>query len=119
MTLLKTLIRIGLFHGPTLDYIVTSPIAMAFSSCLSFVEDSKSLNLTIFILQHSFREWNDESAEVAQSGKRMLQALFSEGLEDTLEQTLMHEKSEDIGVEVASRCVSFSQLLGSNVKKLR
>ncbi|KAK2944198.1 hypothetical protein BLNAU_20867 [Blattamonas nauphoetae] len=42
-------------------------------------------------------EWKTEGPEVAQSGKLMLQALISEGYEDTLEQKLLNNKNGHFG----------------------
>ncbi|KAK2943047.1 hypothetical protein BLNAU_22021 [Blattamonas nauphoetae] len=37
----------------------------------------------------TIEDWEDACPELVQFGKRMIQALFSEGFEDTLEQMLM------------------------------
>ncbi|KAK2942484.1 hypothetical protein BLNAU_22595 [Blattamonas nauphoetae] len=99
--LLTTLLEIGPFHRPTLDFVLTSPIVMVFSSNLSFVEDEKLLWITLNVINTSSAEWTKEGPEVAQSGKRMMQALFSEGFEDTLEQILKH-KTDGIVEECGS-----------------
>ncbi|KAK2941923.1 hypothetical protein BLNAU_23159 [Blattamonas nauphoetae] len=92
MSLLVTHIRICPYHRPTLDYVLASPIVMAFSSCLSFVEDDGYLWVTLVDLVESLIEWEEDGPEVAQSGKRMMEALFSEGFEHTLEQRVKHDK---------------------------
>ncbi|KAK2959856.1 hypothetical protein BLNAU_5053 [Blattamonas nauphoetae] len=96
--LLATLIQIGPFHRPTLEYVVASPIAMTFSSCLSLVERNDALWNTLSDIDNSLESWKREGPEVTKSGKRMMQALFSEGFEDTLEQMLMHEKSANFAI---------------------
>ncbi|KAK2942180.1 hypothetical protein BLNAU_22907 [Blattamonas nauphoetae] len=61
-------------------------------------------------------EWKEDGPEMTQSGKRMMQALFSEGFEDTLEQTLKHDKSENYGFDIVRISYSITQKLGSNVE---
>ncbi|KAK2959826.1 hypothetical protein BLNAU_5315 [Blattamonas nauphoetae] len=43
MSLLSILIRICPYHHPTLEFVLASPIVMAFSRCLSFIEDDHRL----------------------------------------------------------------------------
>ncbi|KAK2950208.1 hypothetical protein BLNAU_14894 [Blattamonas nauphoetae] len=116
MSLLTTHLRIGPFHDPTLEFVIASPIVMAFSSCLSFIEDNSRLWVTLQHINYSFKEWKKEGPEVVQSGKRMIQALISEGFEDTLEQKLMSNKGGDYGSSFDDYCHSISQRLGSNVE---
>ncbi|KAK2961672.1 hypothetical protein BLNAU_3470 [Blattamonas nauphoetae] len=73
MSLLVRFIDIGPFHRPTLEFVLTSPIVMAFSSCLSFVEDDGDLWSILITIDQSLSDWKKEGAEVTQSGKRMIQ----------------------------------------------
>ncbi|KAK2942173.1 hypothetical protein BLNAU_22900 [Blattamonas nauphoetae] len=116
MFLLAKFIKIGPFHRTTLEFILASPIVMAFSNCLSFVEDESYLWSILMDINRSLYEWKREGPEVSQSGKLMLQALFSEGFADTLEQMLKHDKSDGNGEWVVNECHSISKLLGSNVE---
>ncbi|KAK2957759.1 hypothetical protein BLNAU_7193 [Blattamonas nauphoetae] len=117
MDLLTTLLEIGPFHRPTLEYVLGSPIAMAFSSCLSIVEDNGCLWTTLSFIHSSLREWTEEGPEVVQSGKRTMQALFSEGFEDTLEQKMKHNKGGNYVHGVVTNCHFISEFLGSNVER--
>ncbi|KAK2942892.1 hypothetical protein BLNAU_22188 [Blattamonas nauphoetae] len=119
MVLLTVLLRICPFHRPTLEFVLASPIEMAFSSYLSFIENDSALCLPLNDINYSLGEWTEEGQEVSQSGKRMMQALFSEGFEDTLEQKLLNDKNGKYGRSVDDKCQSISQSLGLNVKKLR
>ncbi|KAK2957761.1 hypothetical protein BLNAU_7195 [Blattamonas nauphoetae] len=116
MSLLTIHIQIGPFHRPTLEFVLASPILMAFTSCLSFFEDDHVLWVTLNNIHSSLREWTEEGPEVAQSAKRILQALRSEGSEDTLEQKMMNDKGGDDGRSVDWSCRFISQKLGSNVE---
>ncbi|KAK2941771.1 hypothetical protein BLNAU_23319 [Blattamonas nauphoetae] len=130
MELLYKLIQFGPFHRPTLDFVLASPIAMAFSSCHSFVEDDLRVRNSFFYIKNSLQDGKTEGPEVVQSGKRMIQTLFSEGFEDTLEQKLKYDKvglycsthfcglSSDVGNAVIAG--ADEQILGSPpiVKKL-
>ncbi|KAK2944218.1 hypothetical protein BLNAU_20887 [Blattamonas nauphoetae] len=119
MDFVSTLIRIGPFHRPTMDFVLTSPIAMGFTSCLSFIEDGHALLMTLQHIDYSLREWNGEGPEVVQSAKRMIQALISKGFEDTLEQMIRKNLDgfRNYGIVEHIHCIT--QMLGSNVKKPR
>ncbi|KAK2943439.1 hypothetical protein BLNAU_21622 [Blattamonas nauphoetae] len=116
VNLLSILLRIGPFHRPTLEFVLASPIAMAFSSSLSFVENSLCLVSALKFIDNSLKLWKAEGPEVAQSGKRMMQALISEGFEDTIKQMI---KQNTIGVfncRLVEECQSIWHMLGSNVE---
>ncbi|KAK2946225.1 hypothetical protein BLNAU_18827 [Blattamonas nauphoetae] len=93
MLLLFTLLRFCPYHRPTLEFVLASPIVLAFSSGLRFVENDDALWNILFTFDQSLLEWKTEGPEVAQSGKRMRQALFSEGFDDTLEGLLFLEEN--------------------------
>ncbi|KAK2941075.1 hypothetical protein BLNAU_24022 [Blattamonas nauphoetae] len=113
--LLGTFIRIGPFHRPTLEFVLASPIAMAFSGCLSFFEDDHAPLMILTNIHQSRQECEVECPEVAQSGKRIMQALISEGIEDKLEQMLKHDKNKHVSNCLVQYCHSISTLLGANV----
>ncbi|KAK2957840.1 hypothetical protein BLNAU_7274 [Blattamonas nauphoetae] len=119
MSLLGTHIQIGAYHHPTLEFVLASPIVMAFTSCLSFVEQDFRLDTALNYIHRTIYDWKKESPEAAQSGKRMMQALISEGFEDTLEQKMIHEKNGDYGFKIVNSCHTISKLLGSNVGRPR
>ncbi|KAK2962007.1 hypothetical protein BLNAU_3063 [Blattamonas nauphoetae] len=95
--LLTQLLRIAPFHRPTLEYVLGSQIAMAIPSCLSSIENSTHIYHAISLLRISFEGWKEHDSELAQSAKRMIQALISEGFENTLEQILKRDKNEHFG----------------------
>ncbi|KAK2957760.1 hypothetical protein BLNAU_7194 [Blattamonas nauphoetae] len=117
VVLVSTLLFVSPFHRPTLEFVLPSPIAMAFSSCLSFVEDNLVKKRVLAKINDSLGEWTEEGPEVIQSGKRILQALFSEGFEDTLEQMTMNERESYDGNDMVEYCHSISEFLGANVKR--
>ncbi|KAK2963566.1 hypothetical protein BLNAU_1609 [Blattamonas nauphoetae] len=117
MTLLLTLLEISPYHQSTLEFVLASPIVMFFSSCLSLVQQNSLLCALSIIIEFTLNEWKTEGAEVVQSGKRMMQALFSEGFEDTLEQKSIHHSHDFYGPQFVECYRSVLQLLGSNVKR--
>ncbi|KAK2957788.1 hypothetical protein BLNAU_7222 [Blattamonas nauphoetae] len=116
MDLLAIFIDIGPLHRPTLEFVLASPIVMACLSCLSFGEGDFDLWVLFGNLNQSRQECEDECPEVVQFGKRMMQALISEGFEDTLEQILMHNKGGNYGFDIVRISCSIAQKLGSNVE---
>ncbi|KAK2963753.1 hypothetical protein BLNAU_1320 [Blattamonas nauphoetae] len=117
MTLFVHLIQMGPFHLPTLEFVLASPIAMAFSKCLSFVEDSIPLLNTLRTIERSLNEWKNQGPEVLRSGKRMNQTLHSEGFEDLAEQMMMTDVSENFGDVIVKTCRSIFRIKGSNVTR--
>ncbi|KAK2959994.1 hypothetical protein BLNAU_4877 [Blattamonas nauphoetae] len=115
MNLLHLFIEISPYHQPTLEFVLASPIVIAITSCLSFIEDEYRFCLTLeTIINATIDDWEDECPKVEQYGKRMMQALSSEGFEDTLEQILMNDKNGVFSPSVVDDCLQLSQLLGSN-----
>ncbi|KAK2960155.1 hypothetical protein BLNAU_5038 [Blattamonas nauphoetae] len=119
MYLLSTLLQISTFHCPTLEFVLASPIMMAFSSCFSFFEDDSFLWTILNYINRSLEEWKKEGLEVIQSVKRMMQALISEGFEDALEQMMKHDYEDYYCNEIVEFIHCISQSLGSNAKKTR
>ncbi|KAK2960099.1 hypothetical protein BLNAU_4982 [Blattamonas nauphoetae] len=117
MSLLATLIRLGPFHRPTLEFVLASPIAMELADYLSYFEESHRVWVPLLTINFLLKEWKEEGPQVAQSGKQKMQALISEGFEDTLEQTMKHDKSEYYGSSIVRDCSSISKSLGSNVPR--
>ncbi|KAK2960051.1 hypothetical protein BLNAU_4934 [Blattamonas nauphoetae] len=114
--LLNTFLRICPFHRPTLEFVLTSPIAMAYSSCISFFENEIRLWITLQHINQSLSEWKSYETEAAQSGQRILQALLSESFEDTLEQMSMRDKGGQFSDKTVKECNSITQKLGANVE---
>ncbi|KAK2942519.1 hypothetical protein BLNAU_22575 [Blattamonas nauphoetae] len=112
MALLNALLRISPFHLPTMEFVLASPIVMALSNCLSIVVDWSPLEE----IHLSMKKWNEQDPEVAQSGKKMIQALISEGFEDTLEQKFIRNFVDIENYYIIKTCLSISRLLGSNVE---
>ncbi|KAK2963568.1 hypothetical protein BLNAU_1611 [Blattamonas nauphoetae] len=73
--LLGTFIRISPFHRRTLEFVLASPIVMAFSSCLSLVGHYFQNWRILCDLNTSLTEWGYEGPQVVKSGKRMIKAL--------------------------------------------
>ncbi|KAK2942618.1 hypothetical protein BLNAU_22469 [Blattamonas nauphoetae] len=117
MSLLRKLPEIGPFHRPTLEFVLASPIVMALSSCLSFIDNDDDLWTTLIYINLSLEEWNEEDPEVVKSGKQIIQTLFSEGFEDTLEQKLLNDKNGLYGFRLVDYCRSVLKFLGSNVPR--
>ncbi|KAK2950196.1 hypothetical protein BLNAU_14882 [Blattamonas nauphoetae] len=108
MSLLVKLLIIAPFHLPTLEFVIASPIVMAFFSCLSIVKDSKQLLCALDNINTLIKIWKKQSSEVSQSGKQILQALISEGFENSLEQMLMINKGGAYGFRFVRACESIS-----------
>ncbi|KAK2956541.1 hypothetical protein BLNAU_8381 [Blattamonas nauphoetae] len=115
MILLGLFIQTSPSHRSTLEFVLASPFVQIFTNCLSFIEHVDALWNTLSDFNSSLNDWNKEGPEVLQSGKRMMQALFSEGFEDTLEQMVVHIKDGEYGFRLVEDCHSISQMLGSNV----
>ncbi|KAK2955342.1 hypothetical protein BLNAU_9735 [Blattamonas nauphoetae] len=115
--LLGQLLRICQFHRPTLEFVLASPIALALHSCLSYANNDVGVWNILVLINSSLESWKDEGPEVTRNVKRILQSLFSEGFEDTLEQMMKLDKSVSLGTCIVLFCHSITKMLGSNVMK--
>ncbi|KAK2950202.1 hypothetical protein BLNAU_14888 [Blattamonas nauphoetae] len=94
-----------------------STVAAAALSCLSFIENDDDIWSILVKIKLSLKEWRKQGQEVVQSGKQILQALFLEGFEVTLEQKLLNDIDGDYGHNVVDDCLALIQSLGSNMPR--
>ncbi|KAK2960049.1 hypothetical protein BLNAU_4932 [Blattamonas nauphoetae] len=85
------------YHPPTLEYVLASPMAMAFPSCFSIIENDFRVWATLANICFAIYDWRKGGAEVIESAKRMMQALFSEGFDDILEVMTMNKTQGKLG----------------------
>ncbi|KAK2960091.1 hypothetical protein BLNAU_4974 [Blattamonas nauphoetae] len=116
MYILANFIDLCPFHRPTLEFVLASPIVMGFSTNQSLIEDCQLLNNNLILLNYWLTKWKEEEREVAQSGKRIIQALISEGFEDSMEQWLKYEMDGNPATDVVNYCLDISKKLGSNME---
>ncbi|KAK2958398.1 hypothetical protein BLNAU_6668 [Blattamonas nauphoetae] len=80
-------------------YILNERLSESFMDLLAkLLQIGPSHQPTLETINISLKEWNAEGPEVIKSGKRMMQALFSEGFDDTLEQMLKHDNDGINGI---------------------
>ncbi|KAK2941404.1 hypothetical protein BLNAU_23687 [Blattamonas nauphoetae] len=116
LDLVGVIVRIGSFHAPTLEFLLSHCLQLTFPSHLSFVEiDVRRLsalqNINVFP-----ERWKEAGPEVARSGKCIFRTLLAEGVEDALEQTLKIDRTEIRGFQVVCVSQDLSHALGGNVK---
>ncbi|KAK2959581.1 hypothetical protein BLNAU_5359 [Blattamonas nauphoetae] len=110
-----SLFQISPYHLPTLEWILTSPVVLTINVVLSSLTPKHDLDRVLLGFTESLREWKREGPEVIGSGKRMINALVSDGLEDTLEQLVRIDRLHD-GVKINLGSVSILNGLGFNVR---
>ncbi|KAK2954505.1 hypothetical protein BLNAU_10525 [Blattamonas nauphoetae] len=115
---LNTFLQISPFHRPMLEFVLASPIVLVFSSCISSLGNRDFLHTLLRNIDYSLKEWQKEGGEVVHSRKRMMQALFSEGFEDTLDQMLLYGEDGTFRNYVVTDCRSILQLMGENVTEM-
>ncbi|KAK2950214.1 hypothetical protein BLNAU_14900 [Blattamonas nauphoetae] len=113
--LLGSLLRVSAYHQKTETFVLESPITNAFSSCLSIFEYNYLIRMTLHEILAALKEWKCRNPEVVQSAKRMMQALFSEGLENALEQMLVYDGEKDRDTDVVDFSVWILRRTGSNL----
>ncbi|KAK2960085.1 hypothetical protein BLNAU_4968 [Blattamonas nauphoetae] len=115
MSLLYKFLDICPFHCPTLEFVLASPIVMAFSSCLSYVEDDDYDWTLLSRINRSLQEWKNYGPEVVQSAKQLFHTLFFEGFEDTLDEFATFMCDSEYNNDISKRCHSIRKILGSNI----
>ncbi|KAK2943966.1 hypothetical protein BLNAU_21112 [Blattamonas nauphoetae] len=96
-------------------YVHASPIALAISRSLSFVEDNHAFWLLLLFIEMALKEWQNQSPEVTQSAKRMIQALISEGFEEPVEPKMQHNTRNLFSNKIVEESRIVSKLMGANV----
>ncbi|KAK2950890.1 hypothetical protein BLNAU_14192 [Blattamonas nauphoetae] len=94
------LFKASAFHQPTLTFLCSSHIPMAFQSLLSKVEHEVTHQLIIWHMFKRITAWKANGVEIWSRGRVLLQTLESEGFFEGLEQTLLHDKSTRDGKTV-------------------
>ncbi|KAK2950916.1 hypothetical protein BLNAU_14106 [Blattamonas nauphoetae] len=117
MDVLDKFIQIGPFHRPTLEFVLASPIVMAFSRCFSVVESCLQRWTPLSNIQLSLTEWKKHGPEVVRSGRRMIRALISDDFEDTIEQMLMHTKDTSIRKALVEDSRKLVRFMGANIRR--
>ncbi|KAK2950806.1 hypothetical protein BLNAU_14224 [Blattamonas nauphoetae] len=116
MDVLGRLASTSPFHIPTLEFILERPVVMTIQSCLSFFENLETRWTSLLDITLSLTGWKKQGPEMDQFLKRMIQALFSEGFEDTLEVMLLQDKDDEgFGDGIIEQSLELSRLLGANV----
>ncbi|KAK2950935.1 hypothetical protein BLNAU_14125 [Blattamonas nauphoetae] len=118
MNLLSILLRIGPFHLPTLEFVFASQLVITISNHLTSIEAEFLRSKAIRDISYSLDEWQAQCTEVRQSGKRMIQALILEGLEDALEENIKNDKGGAFGLSVVLNTFSIFKVLGGNANWL-
>ncbi|KAK2954017.1 hypothetical protein BLNAU_10980 [Blattamonas nauphoetae] len=112
--LLFTLFIQSRLHQPTMDFVCSSRIPMAFQSLLSKVED-EDINQYIISTRSSMIFYKEtKGPNTGCTGKQLLQPLEREGFRDGLEQTLLHDKSSRNGNIVRGYSFVNMIMLGMN-----
>ncbi|KAK2953704.1 hypothetical protein BLNAU_11261 [Blattamonas nauphoetae] len=92
-TLFRTLIHLSPLYTPTMDFVVSSSIILAFTSCVVFFEDDDfvaSFYRDLDFWMHRWKRNGDDS--VRRRGREVLNRLKEEGISDELE---LHYRMRD------------------------
>ncbi|KAK2945140.1 hypothetical protein BLNAU_19930 [Blattamonas nauphoetae] len=98
------------YHQPTLDFVCSSRIPMAFQSLLSKEEHEDTHQFIIWKMNDIINRLKEGGAEFWRRGRILLRTLEQEGFYERLEQTLLHDKSSEYGNAVATLDVSFNSI---------
>ncbi|KAK2959127.1 hypothetical protein BLNAU_5922 [Blattamonas nauphoetae] len=116
--LLSTLLQSCPSHVPILECFISHSIVTGVVSLIPFVEEDyhSKTTLTHDIMESLLPRWKRRDLEVSLCGKRMAEALRTEGLEDSIEQTQLEDKDGNgLSATVLFR-FSISERLGFNVR---
>ncbi|KAK2947134.1 hypothetical protein BLNAU_17910 [Blattamonas nauphoetae] len=64
LPLLDQILSFGPFHTPTLEYVLSSPIKLGFSRCLSYVGNWSSLSTIFTAVKAPFQYWKEDCVEL-------------------------------------------------------
>ncbi|KAK2961715.1 hypothetical protein BLNAU_3152 [Blattamonas nauphoetae] len=112
--LLTDIFNVGTFHQPTLDFICSSRIPMAYQSLLSKVRHEETHQGIIWLIFSYISRWKENGTQTWRRGRILLQALEQEGFHERLEQTLLHNKSTRDGRYLRTNSFKIMHRLGMN-----
>ncbi|KAK2954769.1 hypothetical protein BLNAU_10254 [Blattamonas nauphoetae] len=116
--LLLRIFEVSAFHQPTLDFICSSHIPMAFQSLLSRVEHEDARQFAVWSIPEIINTCKRYGAESLDRIRILLQILEREGFRNHLEQTLLHDKASMEGKFVGVYSFEIMKLLGMNSPRL-
>ncbi|KAK2961881.1 hypothetical protein BLNAU_3318 [Blattamonas nauphoetae] len=114
LLLLSNIFDVSAFHQPTLDFVSSSHIPMAYQSLISKVEHEYTHQFIIWKMNDIINIWKRNGTETMHRGNILLQTLEREGFGNHLEQTLLHNKSSAYGPNVRNVSYILMKYLGMN-----
>ncbi|KAK2957509.1 hypothetical protein BLNAU_7408 [Blattamonas nauphoetae] len=118
LALLALLLLISPYYQPTMEFVLHVPVILTTPSCLTFFENDSSIYWFLSRMNTIQQEWTDEGGEVRKKGKKVLQTLRMEGVEDAMEAKLQNNRIQFYGRSIVSDSIELNNQLGMNVPKL-
>ncbi|KAK2943390.1 hypothetical protein BLNAU_21700 [Blattamonas nauphoetae] len=106
------------FHQPSLHFLCSSHIPMAFQSLLSKLEHVDTHQSVFWLLSRSISRWKESGTNFWRRWRRLFQTLEWEGFRNQLESTLLHEESRRLGRKVRGYSFELLNSLGMNCRSL-
>ncbi|KAK2949808.1 hypothetical protein BLNAU_15290 [Blattamonas nauphoetae] len=114
MTLLSQLLQISSHSHQTMEYVLTLPVFLATSSCLSFFETDSTIDTFLSSMIDPKSKRNEQSGDVRESEMTILRSLRMEGIDDVIEEKLVNDRSSDHANRTVVNTIKWSNMLGMN-----
>ncbi|KAK2949806.1 hypothetical protein BLNAU_15288 [Blattamonas nauphoetae] len=114
MTLLSQLLQISSHCQQTKEFVLTLPVFLATSSCLSFFETDSSIYSFLSYLVDTQQKWKKQDRDVHQSEATILRSLRMEGIDDVIEEKLVNDRSSYYANCLVVNSLEWSNMLGMN-----
>ncbi|KAK2948837.1 hypothetical protein BLNAU_16180 [Blattamonas nauphoetae] len=115
LALLAALLEISPYCQPTMDFVLNMPVILSIPSCLTFVENDRTIRYFLLEMLDAQQEWIRKRGEVQQMGKIVLRVLRMEGMEDVFEETLKIDKNEYYGRWIVEQTIRLNNVQGMNL----
>ncbi|KAK2959936.1 hypothetical protein BLNAU_5133 [Blattamonas nauphoetae] len=113
-TLLSQILEIYAHCHPTMEYVLTLPVFLASSSCLTFFESDDSINSFLEDVVDSKEQQNEQGGDIRESEMTIVRSLRMEGIDDVIEERLMNDRSTNNADHIVVNSIEWSNMLGMN-----
>ncbi|KAK2956644.1 hypothetical protein BLNAU_8485 [Blattamonas nauphoetae] len=117
LLLLAWLVEMCPFYQQILELVVDMPVFLTIPSCLTFLENERSIWMVPYLMTDAQREWNKKGGNAREMGMVVHRVLRMEGIEDVLEGKMRNDKSRLRGAYIVDNSIDWNNLLGMNLSR--
>ncbi|KAK2952673.1 hypothetical protein BLNAU_12322 [Blattamonas nauphoetae] len=115
LALLTRILHTSPYYHPTLEFVLNMPVILTIPSCLTFLENARSIWDFMTQMIDIQQEWNNTWGEVRQMWRTVVRMLRMEGFEDVMEEKLRNVETTAFGGWIIANSIKWSNMQGMNL----